>query len=162
MAFTEGIRTDVLGTQAGEVVGSNPHAVDSFDVFEDNLVIGRIVKLDAGSIDNLDGSATPTLAGVAKRKVNKALEQTAYRTLASGTVPADSVADVVTFGRVAVTIDDAAVPTVGAAVYAINAAGANAGKVTQNATGTLAVTGAKFVKEVADKTWIITLPSYQI
>ena len=162
MAFTNGVLNDVQQIFQGEVIQTSPYNVDSFDKFEDGLAIGKFAKLDTGSVDNLDGSATPLLIGVPVRKVNKALESNTYDS--TGTV-VDKNANICNFGRITVEATSVAVPTVGAQVYVINgAANADNGRVTQNAgeTDALIVTGAIFKEEKQTGVWVVTISNYLI
>ena len=69
MAFENTVLQEVRDLPAGEVLTASPYNVSGYEVFQDGLVEGRFAKFDSGSIDKLDGSATPDIAGVAKRKV---------------------------------------------------------------------------------------------
>jgi len=168
MAFTEGVLPEVVQIDEGEVLTTSPHNIDSFDKFEDGLKIGLIAKLDTGSVDNLDGSATPLLVGVPKRKVNKAIGSDTYvATPVNGL--ADKVADVCDFGRVTVLMTATAVAAAtaeqGAQVYVINGvANADNGKVTDNVAETeaLIVTGAVFNREKKSGVWVITIQNYLV
>lgn len=162
MAFSDGVLNDVQQIFQGEVIETSPHNIDSFDKFEDGLIIGRFAKLDSGSVDNLDGSATPFLVGVPKRKVNKAIDSGVY--VGSGDLQ-DKNADVCNFGRITVEATSAAVPTEGAQVYTINgAANADNGRVTQDnlETDALIVPGAIFKEEKQTGIWVVTIQNYLI
>ncbi len=165
MSFSDGTLEAVVDLAEGEVIASSPHNIDSFDKFEDGLKVGHFAKLDSGSIDNLDGSATPVIIGVPKRKINKAIDSQVYNSVADVNGLKDANTDVLNFGRITVAATAASVPTVGAPVFVINAAAnPDNGKVTQNAgeTGALAVTGAKFKEAKSFDVWVITIPSYLI
>lgn len=168
MAFDDGVLPEVVQIGEGEVLTTSPHNIDSFDKFEDGLKIGLIAKLDAGSIDNLDGSATPVLVGVPKRRVNKAINSDTYVTTPVNGL-ADKVADVCDLGRVTVLMTDTAVAAASAVmgdqVYVINGSGnADNGKVTNNSgeTEALIVTGAVFNKEKKSGVWVITIQNYLV
>lgn len=159
MAFDNTVLADNLDLPAGEVIKSSPHNVSAYDVFEDGLIEGRFAKLDAGSVDNLDASATPVIVGVTRRKVTGEIGAGVYST--SG-IEIDQVAEVVDFGHVTVTVQDAAVPTKLAPVYAINLATAEAGKATQDsgASGAVLVPNAVFWEEKQAGVWLVRLPQY--
>ena len=166
MAFGDDILENPLQLGAGEVIETFPHSISSFDKFEDGLIIGRFCKYDSGSVDNLDGSATPQIVGVPKRKVNKAISSDTY---VSGTPtscePKDANADVCNFGYVTVACTDAAVPVKGLPVYVINgAANADNGKVTQDSgeTDTLLVADCKFEREVQTGVWVVVIQKYLV
>jgi hypothetical protein len=168
MAFTEGVELEVNQIEEGEVLSESPYNIDSYEKFEDGLVIGRFAKLDAGSVDNLDNSATPLIVGVPKRKVNKTIDSGVYvSTPVNGL--ADKNADIVNFGRVTVVLSDlaiaAATVTEGDPVYVVNSATpALAGKVTDNSgeADAIAVTGAVFKKEKQSGIWIVTIQNYLV
>jgi len=156
------VESKIVGLDGGEVIKTSPYNISSFDKFEDGLLIGRLCKLDGGSIDNLDGSATPFLAGVPVRRLNKALQDSTYSSV--GTVP-DGFADVATLGKVSVITTDAATPARGNPVYVINAVGnADNGKVTQDAgaTGALLAEDLVFDKQTKSGVWIVTIKKYLV
>lgn len=157
MAFTQAVLSEAQKTLSGEVIKVSPHNTSAFDVFEDGLVEGRFCKFDAGSIDNLDASATPTIAGVAKRKVTGEIGTGIYSTTGQ---EYDSVAEVVNFGFVTVDVTAAAVPTKYAQVYAHNVADAEAGAATQDATGTVAVPDCVFWEPKADGVWLVRIGKF--
>jgi hypothetical protein len=173
MAFIDGVLPEVVQIDEGEVLATSPHNIDSFDKFEDGLKIGLFAKLDSGSVDNLDGSATPLLVGVAKRKINKAIGSDTYVTTpVDGLV--DKVADVCNLGRITVKVVAGITPTMGETVYAYNNTDndtASWGMATYNATdldlaGTTAVanatTSAVFNKEVQTGIWVVTIQNYLV
>lgn len=165
MSFTNGTIEAVVDLAEGEVIASSPHNIDAFDKFEDGLKVGHFAKLDTGSVDNLDGSATPLIIGVPKRKINKAIDSQVYNSVADINGLKDANADVATFGRITVAATSASVPTEGAPVFVINAAAnPDNGKVTQNSgeTGALAVVGAVFKEEKSSDVWVITIQNYLV
>ena len=157
MAFNNTVLTEVPDLMPGEVIAASPHNVSPFDVFEEGLVPGRFVKSDAGSIDLLDASATPVIAGVARRKIASALENSNYTKL--GIAP-DSVAEVVNFGFVSVAIPTGVTPARYGQVYAVNATGANAGMATTVSASNVAVPGCVFWEPKRPGTWLVLIPKY--
>jgi len=152
MAFDNTILDEFNELGSGEVLASMPNVIQAFETFEDGLVQGRFCKYDTGSVDNLDGSATPTLAGVSVRDITQA---TAANTYDSTRTPAgDDVAMVCNFGYVTIDVTDAATPAKYGQVYCVNAATADAGKAT-NDSGQLEVPGAIFWEEKADNVWVV-------
>jgi hypothetical protein len=152
MAFADTILEEYNELGSGEVLASMPNTIMAFETFEDGLVQGRFCKYDTGSVDNLDGSATPTLAGVTVRDITQA---TAANTYDSTRTPAgDDVAMVCNFGYVTVDVTDAATPAKYGQVYAVNAATADAGKAT-NDSGQLEVQGAIFWEEKDTNVWTV-------
>lgn len=159
MAFND---TVILGNEdlgAGEVVTASPYNVSAFELFEDGLIEGRFVKYDTGSIDNLDSSATPVIAGISKRKITGEIGTGVYST--SG-IEIDSVAEVVNFGFATVTVTDAATPSKYDPVYMINADTAEAGKATQDdAAGVNPSAGdVVFWEEKAAGVWLVRINKF--
>jgi len=73
MSFSTSALINMPAVGSGEVFGTTK-TVLSATTFQDGLKAGRFAKLDTGSIDNFDGSATPVPAGVVLRKVTGANE----------------------------------------------------------------------------------------
>ena len=165
MSFPSTRTNDLTNVGSGEN-WDGAGIVLSAPTFEDGLISGRFAKLDTGSVDNLDGSATPLIVGVPKRKVNKAIDSGVYvSTPVNGL--ADKNADIVNFGRVTVQLSDLAITadTVaeGLPVYVVNSATpALAGKVTDNSleAGALLVAGAVFKRAKQSGIWIVTIQNY--
>lgn len=151
MAFNNTTLAETPDLPAGEVLKSLPHAVMAFETFENGLVEGRFCKFDTGRADLLDGSSTPTLAGIVRRKLTGEIGVGVYST--SG-AEIDQVAEIITFGWATVTVTDAATPAKYDQVYTVNATGANSGKATDD-SGQLIVPGAIFWEEKASKVWLV-------
>lgn len=141
----------------GEFIAASPYNCSAFDVWEEGLVPGRFVKYDAGSIDLLDTSATPVIAGVVRRKISSALENLTYTKL--GIAP-DQVAEIVNFGFVSVEVLAGDTPARFQQVYAVNTAGANLGKATETATSNAIVPGCVFWEAKRPGTWLVLIPKY--
>ena len=156
MAFNgDTIEFDAQGIDAGEVLASHVNNTESFTTFQSGLIIGRFAKYDTGSLDILDGSATPTIAGVVKRNLTGDLSKVVYDTN-------DDAADCVNFGYVTVDVVAGNTPAKYGAVYAENAgvnAGADYGKATTLATGNVAIANADFWEEVKTNVWVVRLKS---
>lgn len=159
MAFNQAVLEKIADLPAGEVITASPYNVSAFEKFEDGLIEGRFVKFDTESIDKLDASATPIIAGIAKRKVTGEIGTGIYS--ASGQA-IDQVAEVINFGFASVTVTDAATPAKYAPVYTINAATAETGKATQDsgATGALLVEEVVFWEQKAANTWLVRINKY--
>ena len=162
MAFDNTVLGENLDLPAGEVIASKPHAIEAFEVFENGLIEGRFAKYDSGSIDNMDASATPKVAGIVRRKLTGEIGTGVYST--SGQ-EIDQVAEVITFGFATVTVTDTADPSKYDAVNYINAAGADAGKATDAAvdSGPPAIVSAGdvvFWEQKADKVWLVRINKY--
>lgn len=156
MAFDNTTLANIADLPAGEVIKSSPYNVSAFELFEDGLVEGRFAKYDTGSIDNLDSSATPVIAGIVKRKPTGEIGTGVYST--SG-AEIDQVAEVVTFGFATVTVTAAAAPSKYDAVNVINDATADAGKATDAAVaaGIISAGDVIFWEEKAADVWLVRI-----
>lgn len=157
MAFNRTVLEAIPDLMAGEFIAASPYNCSAFDVWEEGLIPGRFAKFDTGSIDLMDASATPVIAGVVRRKISSALENLTYTK--SGIAP-DQVAEIVNFGFVSVEIPDGVTPTRYAQVYAVNTAGANIGKATTASAGGVAVPGCVFWEPKRPGTWLVLIPKY--
>lgn len=157
MAFNTTVVVTPPDLMPGEFIAASPYNCSAFDVWEEGLVPGRFVKYDTGSIDLLDASATPVIAGVVRRKISSALENLTYTKL--GIAP-DQVAEIVNFGFVTVEVLAGDTPARFQQVYAVNTAGANIGKATETAAGAVAVPGAVFWEQKRPGCWLVLIPKY--
>lgn len=157
MSFANTVLEQIPDLVAGEFIAASPYNCSAFEVFEEGLIPGRFVKYDTGSIDNLDASATPVIAGVARRKIASALENANYTKL--GIAP-DQVAEVVNFGFVTVEVLAGDTPAKFQQVYAVNTAGANLGKATEKSTNNAIVPGCVFWEAKATNVWLVLVPKY--
>lgn len=157
MAFNDTVLSAIPDLVAGEFIAASPYNCSAFEVWEEGLVPGRFAKYDTGSIDLLDTSATPVIAGVVRRKIASALENATYTKL--GIAP-DQVAEVVNFGFVTVEVLSGDTPTKYQQVYAVNTAGANLGKATETSTNNAIVPGCVFWEAKAANTWLVLIPQY--
>ena len=149
MAFTEVFSNDIENVGAGERFGTANVELNS-TVFEDGLIVGRFAKLDTGSIDLMDGSATPDIAGVVMRLVSRGVE--------GGDVIDHTIYDQIDymrFGLCTVAVKAAETPALGGRVYVSNAGDANDGLAT--ATNTDVPVNAEFIKEVKSGVWLILM-----
>ena len=154
--FSSTVQANVPGLDAGEFIGSKPHNVEAYETFESGVVtVGRFVKYDAGSIDALDASATPKIAGVVRRKLNRDINDATYNSTD------DQVVEVVDFGHVTVTVTDTANPTRFAPVYVTNATGADSGKATEVSAGGLLIANAVFWEQIKTGVWVVRLQNYR-
>ena len=116
--------------------------------FEDNLRIGRFAKIDSGSLDNMDGSASPLIAGVVLRDVSRPVEDT-------DVIDAD-LYDQVEYlrqGLVLVDVKSGETPSRFDRVYVSNDGDADDGLAT--ATNTDVAVNAEFVEEWQTDVWLI-------
>lgn len=151
MSFGSGFENEIGKVGAGEIIGT-PGVVSSYNTFEAGLVGGLFAKYVSGGVELMDGSATPTIAGVVKRDITGAIED-------AGAYSADNniYADVVE-GNTLVTVTVRSGLTINKfdSVYAYNAGGADDGKATNSATDAVAVDGY-FYKEINTNVWAIRL-----
>ncbi len=153
MAFSSSFTNDIVAVGSGEIYGNAGIKLSATN-FEDGLIIGRFAKYDTGSIDNFDGSATPTIAGVVMRKVSRAIED-------ASTVDATLYSQVEYLREGLITVDVKAgeTPTKFGRVYVSNAGDANDGLAT--ATDTDVAAAAEFIEEIKENVWLINLVSQQ-
>mgnify|MGYP003641093266 CR=1 FL=1 len=149
-AFSEGLTGQELqAVDAGEGFGTYPSAQSTF---QNSIAEGRFVKLDTGSIDALDNSATPLIAGVLLRNISGAIESNGL----TDTTYQTSV-QVIEDGYVTIDIQASAVPTALSKVYLVNSV-ADSGKVTQDSAFADAIAvDAYFVREVKTGVWLIKI-----
>jgi len=151
MTFPTRPTIDVAGVGSGQPSDIFAKFILSAEVFEDGLNIGRFAKLDTGSIDNMDASATPVLAGVVVRNVANPIEDgDTYKT-------ANTIAvEYVRAGIVTVEVKTGETPAKFGAVFAHNLADADAGKAVTAVTDSVATT-AEFISEISPNVWTIRL-----
>jgi hypothetical protein len=159
MAFKDTTLQDNPDLGAGEVIKASPFNVSAFELFEDGLVAGRFVKYDTGSIDNMDGSASPVVAGIARRKITGEIGTGIYSTTGQ---EIDQVAEVINFGFATVTVTDTADPAKYDAVNVINDGTADAGKATEAAVadGIISAGDVVFWEQKATGVWLVRINKY--
>lgn len=121
--------------------------------FEDGLLIGRFAKLDGGAIDNLDGSATPTIAGVVASDSGNPVDDNGAYTVGSGRPEAINY---VRNGYVTVEVKSGESPAQFGTVYAYNAGGADDGKAVTTSTDAVDA-GAEFISEISATVWLVRI-----
>jgi len=151
MAFNSTALQSNPDLPAGEVITASPYNVSAFERFEDGLIEGRFCKFDTGSIDNMDASGTPVIAGIVKRKITGEIGTGIYST--SG-MEIDQVAEVINFGFATVTVTEGANPSKYDQVYTVNADSVDAGKATNSSDETI-VNGAVFWEEKKAGVWLV-------
>jgi len=149
MAFSSAFSDDIVKVAGGERFGNN-NIILSNTVFEDELKIGRFAKLDTAQIDNMDGSATPSIVGVVLRDESRALEDGAVvdKTLYSSM-------QYIRSGLVSVDVKASETPAFLGRVYVSNDGDANDGLAT--ATNTDVAVNAEFIREIKTNVWLIYL-----
>lgn len=155
MAFTNTVLEQSVGLGSGEVLATKPYNTEAFSTFEDGLIQGRFVKYDAGSVDNLDASANPKIAGISRRLIAGETGVTTYRS--TGDV-IDFVAEVHTTGFVTVDVKAGVTPAKYGIAYAENITAGDFGKATTLATGNVD-SGWVFWEEVSTNVWLVAKAS---
>lgn len=152
------VESDAEGLEIGEVITGHVNNSDAFVTFEDGLIIGRFAKYDTGSLDNLDASVTPTIAGVVKRNLTGSLKRSTYNNVGDE-INTDDVAELCNFGYVTVEIKDGITPVKYEAVYAENKTVGDYGEATNILdTSNILVPGATFHRATnRANVWIIKL-----
>jgi hypothetical protein len=150
MAFGRGIQNGITRVGAGEIYGTSP-IILSMDNFEDGLKVGRFAKYDNGRVDNIDGSATPSIAGLVLRNITTALEDGSTLTTKH-----NAHVDLLRIGLATVEVKSGDTPAFNGPVYVVNTATDDAGKATTSSTSTVA-TNARFIQEVKAGVWLIEL-----
>jgi len=155
MPFTNAVLSENKKLGAGEVITSKPYNTEVFKTFEDGIIQGRFCKYDAGSIDMLDNSSTPKIAGITKRKIGGEIGVTTY------TASKDMSVSIHNFGMVTVDVVSGNTPVKYGTVYAVNASGSGAdfGKATTTSTNNVD-TGCIFWEQVDTNVWSVIIPSY--
>jgi hypothetical protein len=147
MSFGTGYIADPQKVGGGERYGENQVILTALD-FEDGLKVGRFAKLDTGSIDNLDGSVSPVLAGVVLRNVANAVE--------SGATIDAALFDQIEYerqGLVTVDAKSGETPTLFDRIYVSNAGDANDGLAT--VTNTDEPVNAEYIATVQTNVWLV-------
>ena len=159
MAFKDTTLQDNPDLGAGEVITASPYNVSAFELFEDGLIEGRFCKFDAESIDNLDGSATPVIAGIARRKITGEIGTGIYSTTGQ---EIDQVAEVINFGFATVTVTDTADPSKYDDVNVINDGTADDGKATEAAVadGIISAGDVVFWEQKAAGVWLVRINKF--
>jgi len=149
MSFGTGHLDDNQNVAGGERYGANIIALTATE-FEDQLKVGRFAKLDTASIDNMDGSASPVIAGIVLRNVANVVED-------GGVIDATLYEQIeyIRQGLVSVDVKAGETPALFDRVYVSNAGDANDGLATATATDE-AVNG-EFIYEIQDNVWMIYL-----
>lgn len=153
MAFNNAVLKESVGLGSGELLPNTNGLTLAFDNFEDGLIQGRFAKYDSGSLDNLDGSATPQIAGIARRLISGEIGVSTYRT--TGDI-INSVSEVITTGMATVDVVTGDTPAKYGTAYAVNASGSGAdfGKATTTSTDNVD-SGWVFWKETSPNVWLV-------
>ena len=150
MGFDTGYLSEIQVGGAGEEYGV-ANQIFGHKKYADGLKVGRFAKIVNGELVNLDGTATPNVAGVVLRSPATSLEagDEINKELTVGTI--GTMLD----GMVTVNVKAGAVaPAWGATVFASNAGDANDGLAQENNTDGVD-TGAVFLQEIKAGVWLI-------
>lgn len=152
MAFPSQFTNDPQKAAGGELYG-NSHIILSAekDAWLTGLNGGRFAISKAGIIQNADGTATPTIAGIVRRNPAGAVENDeAYTTDLASHV------EYVREGVVSVYVKAGEVaPDLFGNVYMSNAGDADDGLATS--TGTDVLTQAEFIREETAGVWLVNI-----
>ena len=151
MAFTNTVLAESAGLSSGELLPNTNGLTLAFNTFEDGLVQGRFAKYDTGSVDNLDNSSTPQIAGITRRLIAGEIGVSTYRT--TGDIP-NSVAEVITTGLATIDVVSGLSPAKYGIAYAENQTAGQFGKATTVSTGNVD-SGWVFWEEVATNVWLV-------
>ena len=151
MAFNNTVLNQSAKLGAGEVIKSKPYVTEAFSTFEDGLIQGRFAKYDTGSLDNLDGGGTPTIAGIVRRKIGGELGVSTYRN--TGTL-VDTVAEAHTMGFATVDVVTGVTPERYGVVYAENQTAGEYGKATTVSADNIE-TNWVFIEEIDTDVWLV-------
>lgn len=140
MAFATGNLNDHQKIGSGENYGQGIVLADG--TFENGLIAGRFAKSDTGSIDNIDASSTPVIAGVVLRDPTLAVEDgEAYDSALYTQVEYQR------HGLITVQAVSGQVPVLFEAIFVENQTPADYGKATLTASGN-ADANAEFIQLV--------------
>lgn len=145
---------ELNAVDAGFLNRSVSYKKDTYGTFEDGLIVGRFAKLDSGSLDNLDNSSTPVIAGVVEYDPANAIENgTTFTPTGEGAI---HQVNAISYGMVTVDVVSGDTPAKFGAVYAVNASGSGAdfGKATTTSTDNVQVAGY-FNREIKTGVWEI-------
>jgi hypothetical protein len=150
MAFATGYLADPAKVRGGERFGNTNIILSAARGDWSGINVGRYAQVKAGIIEDMDGTATPTIAGVVLRLAANAVED--------GSVLDSNLFDHMEYLRQGlVTVDVKAgetAPSLFGAVQASNAGDANDGLAV--ATGGID-TNSEFLRVVAPNVWLVRL-----
>lgn len=145
---------EIQDVGAGVVGDSRQYGyTKNFLTFEDGLVAGRFAKLDTGSIDNIDGSDTPTVLGVALKEVITPVEDANLITIANNL----EGVRVRIKGEVTVEAVSGLSPSFWDDIFVDNTNIADYGKAKLVGAGSDVATTAKFIESIGTDTWKIII-----
>ena len=153
MAFASTFTAEQVNVGAGSTLQAFTFDALNSQVFESGLIVGRFAKLDTGSLDNMDASATPVVAGVIKNEARYPMEDGSTITASIGS-PVD--VSYVRNGYVAVEVKTGDTPAMFGTVYADNTTSGQYGRATTTSTSNIDV-GAEFIKEIKAGVWLIRI-----
>lgn len=161
MAFKTTVAAGIPDIGAGEVIKSAPYDVQAYPNFEEGLLAGRFCQLKAGVVSNMDGTATPKLVGIPRRKVSGEIADVSKYTKTGDGY--DSVAEVIELGYTTVQVATGAEPKRHDKVNVINEAdNAENGMATdaEVASGIISAGQVVFWEQKAPGVWLIRFNRY--
>lgn len=149
MAFATGYLGDPAKVQGGERYGNNNTILSAARGDWTTVTVGRFAQVVSNVIVPMDGTATPTLAGVVLRLVSNAVEDDSQLD--------SNLFDHMEYMRAGMTTvdvkDGEAAPDLFGDVFASNAGDADDGLATS--TGTDVATNCEFIRVVAPNVWLV-------
>jgi len=158
MPFPSTVQASMTPVNEGEL-GLGANIVLSTDSWQAGLLLGRFAQMKVGVLSNLDGTATPLLAGVVLRELNSLIELPgAAGSAFSGLLVSEKNQDYVRQGLVTVKLAaGSAVPNIFDPVYVINVLGnVDNGNVTPTVGSNVATT-AEFIEQVQAGIWLVRI-----
>ena len=152
-AFTSHDFKEISEVDAGELNPNLSYKIDTYTAnYNAPLNTGKFAIIKSGNLANMDGTATPVVAGLVLQSVTNAIEsgETYVKT---GDGAAYQV-DVVSWGLATVAVKPGDIPAKFGAIYAVNSAviDADLGKATTTPTGNVAIKGY-FNREIKKGVW---------
>lgn len=155
MPFPTGHLNDPAPVGPGELVGTD-HQVIAFDQFENGLKEGHFAKVNSGALENVDGSSSPVIAGVVRRKIEGPIEH-------DNQINSDRnlhlVAESIRGGLATVQAVSGQTPSMFDTVFVSNAGDADDGKATLTDDTSTVAGHAEFVRveDDANDIWLVNL-----
>ena len=161
MSFKTTVAAGIPDIDAGEVIKSAPYDVQAYADFEEGLLAGRFCQIKADVVSNMDGTATPKILGIPRRKVTGEIADVSFYTKVG--YGYDSVAEVIELGYATVQVAAGATPKRHTPVNVINeASNAENGMATDAAvaTGIISAGNVVFWEQKASGVWLIRFNNY--
>jgi len=149
MAFPSAFENDPINVRSGERVGQNISVLGTTQYASD-LVPGRFAQVVGGTVSNIDGTATPVIAGIPLREVTGDVESAGeYNANIFGQIEYGHRG---MFTVQAVTGQD---PSLHQALFIHNLADADAGKATTTDSADTVAANAEFIRDLGGDVWMV-------